>query len=113
MRTQGFSKEVYEKHSRTPSRKHSRKASEDQSPLVRQTAPGGRTHWRRDNQSRRPVRRRNRQRAADAAANGAESHEGDAARGRATDRNRVDRRAGGNGPARRQPQPRELRSATQ
>src|SRR6266542_2690533 len=106
-------KEAYEKRSHTPPRTRRRKKREDQSPLLRQTAPGGRRRRRRDNQPRRHGRRSNSERAASPAATGAESHEGDAARRRTIDRDRVDRRAGGDGPARCQPQPRELRSATQ
>src|SRR5262249_60948480 len=89
-----------------------KKNHKDHPPLVRQTAPGGRRRRRRDNQPRRHGRRSDRERAASPAATGAESHEGDASRRRTIDRDRVDRRAGGDGPARRQPQPRELRSAT-
>src|SRR5215510_4751859 len=111
--TNDFPQESYEKHSHTPPRTRRRKKREDQSPLVRQTAPGGRRRRRRDNQPRRHGRRSDRERAASPAATGAESHEGDASRRRTIDRDRVDRRAGGDGPAGRRPQPRELRSVTQ
>src|SRR5262249_18183137 len=92
-----FPQEAYEKTAYTSSRKHRRKTREDQPPLVRRTAPRGRNHRRRDDPSRRHARRRNRERATSPVANCAEGHEGDAARGRAADRRRADRCAGGDG----------------
>src|SRR5215510_13676066 len=86
-----YTQEAYEKNAYTPFREHRRKTREDQSPLVRQTAPGGRSRRRRDNPSRRHARRRNRERATGPAATAAEGHEGNAARNRANDRRRVDR----------------------